>query len=169
MPTNQTPLQRPRRLPLSHEQEMSLRFGELASRPGFASDDERREAWFHHRDRLLQHCSRGQRPAGWWAYESPVPYPEDRNYAPAVLYEAGLLAETEVADLLAHWRKEFERAQEPGFTRCIGFAKPGDAVASWIEGKAARRAHYRWVGIPIELLTEWIQELESASPAEPAA
>ena len=41
MPTNQTPLQRPRRLPLNHEQEMSLRYGELPHRPAFASEEER--------------------------------------------------------------------------------------------------------------------------------
>ena len=78
MPTNQTPLQRPRRLSLGHEAEMSLRYGDLAERPAFACDDERREAaWFYHRDRLLMHCSHGQRPAGWWDFESPIPYPED--------------------------------------------------------------------------------------------
>lgn len=177
MPTNQTPLQRPRRLSLGHEAEMSLRYGDLAERPAFACDDERREAWFYHRDRLLMHCSHGQRPAGWWDFESPVPYPEDRNYAPALLYEAGLLAESEVAELLAHWRSEFERAQEPRFMFCIGLAKPGDTFASWLEGEAAKKAHYAWSGIPNNLLKEWtrarrrrtIRELESMSPAEPAA
>ena len=39
MPTNQTPLQRPRRLSLGHEAEMSLRYGDLAERPAFACDD----------------------------------------------------------------------------------------------------------------------------------
>jgi hypothetical protein len=59
---------------------MSLRYGELAERPAFAGEEERRAAWFHHRDRLLQHCSHGRRPAGWWDFESPVPYPRDGDY-----------------------------------------------------------------------------------------
>jgi hypothetical protein len=70
--------------------EMSLRYGELAERPAFAGEEERRAAWFHHRDRLLRHCSGGQRPAGWWDYESPAPRPRDRDYEAAVLFEAGL-------------------------------------------------------------------------------
>ena len=173
MSTNQTPLQRPNRAPLSHEGQMSLRYGELASRPGFASEEERRAAWFNHRDELLQHCSGGQRPAGWWDYESPIPYPRDRAYAAATLYENGLLNESELAELMIHWRQAFERSQNPRFMFCLGFAKPSDPVASWLKGAAARKAHYRWAGIPRELLKEWmtqrrrqsrtISELEAAT------
>ena len=50
-PIDRTPPQRPNRIP--HEAEMSLRYGELAERPAFAGEEERRAAWFHHRDRLL--------------------------------------------------------------------------------------------------------------------
>jgi hypothetical protein len=179
MSTNQTPLQRPNRLRLSHEEELSLRYGDLPSRPAFAGDEERRAGWFHQRDRLLQHCSGGQRPAGWWDFESPVPYPRDRDYAAATLWENGLLTSTEVTELTAKWREDFERAQQPGFTYCVGFAKPGDTVATWLEGAAARRAHYRWAGIPRSLLKEWrtqrrrlgrtVRELEEATTSpEPA-
>jgi hypothetical protein len=179
MATNRTPLQRPNRLRLSHEEEMSLQYGDLPGRPGFPSGEERRAAWFHHRDRLLMHCSDGRRPAGWWDFECPIRRPRDRDYAPAVLWEAGLLAESEVTELMAHWREHFERAQAPDFMFCIGHAKPGDTFATWLKGAAARRAHYRWAGIPRALLKEWttqrrrrsrtIRELEEASPVEPAA
>ena len=112
MPTNRTPLQRPRRLSLSREQAESLQYGDLPGRPAFADDEERRAAWFAHRDRLLMHCSHGQRPAGWWDYECPVPRPRDRDHAEAALFEAGLLAEREVEELVAQWRRDFERTQE---------------------------------------------------------
>src|SRR6266702_3074455 len=123
MATNRTPLQRTG-LALNHEQEMSLRYGELASHFAFASEEERREAWFYHRDRLLQHCSGGQRPAGWWDYECPIRRPRDRDYEEAALLEAGLLTEDEVTELTSRWRQHFERAQQPGFVFCVGFAKP---------------------------------------------
>jgi hypothetical protein len=158
MPTERTPLQRPHRLPLSHEAEMSLRYGELTGCPGFASAEERKAAWFAHRDELLRHCRGGKRPSGWWDYECPIPYPRDRDYAEAALYEAELLTEGEVAELTAHWRKEFERAQDPRFMHCIGHAKPGDTFATWLKGAAARRAHYRWAGIPRDLLKRWMRE-----------
>jgi hypothetical protein len=157
MATNRTPLQRSGRLRLSHEEALSLRYGDLPGRPAFASEEQRREAWFYHRDRLLQHCSGGQRPAGWWNYESPIPYP-GRDYAEAALYEAKLLTESEVAELTARWRSDFERAQEPGFARCMGFARPGDTTATWLRGKAARRAFYRWSGVPRDLLKRWTRE-----------
>jgi hypothetical protein len=33
---------------------MSLRYGDLPSRPAFADDQERRAAWFHHRDPAVE-------------------------------------------------------------------------------------------------------------------
>jgi hypothetical protein len=164
MSTNRMPLERPRRLPLSPEQDMSLRYGELASRPGFANTEQRKAAWFYHRDRLLMHCNGGQRPAGWWEFESPIPYP-GRDYGEAALWENGLLTSTEVTELTARWRRDFERAQDPGFTYCVGFAKPGDTVATWIQGKAARKALYRWSGIPKALLRKWTAERRRRSKA----
>jgi hypothetical protein len=157
MPTNRTPLQRPNRIPLTHETEMSLRYGEIAGRPAFADAEERKAAWFAHRDVLLRHCRGGQRPAGWWEFESPIPYP-GRDYAQAALYEAELLTEREVAELTAMWRRDFERAQDPRFTYCVGFAKPGDTTASWLEGAPARHALYWWSGIPRDLLKRWTRE-----------
>jgi hypothetical protein len=178
MSTNQTPLQRPRRLALSHAEEMSLQFGELPSRPGFPNAEARRQAWFDHRDQLLQHCRWGKRPAGWWDYECPIRRPRNHDYEEAALFEAGLLTETEVAELTKLWRERFEQAQRPGFSYCIGHAKPGDTFATWLEGEAAKKAHYRWSGIPKALLARWVKErksrskairkLETASSAEPA-
>jgi hypothetical protein len=167
--TNETPLHRPHRLALSREETESLQYGDL------------RAAWFHHRDRLLRHCSHGQRPAAWWDFESPVPRPPDRDYAPATLYEAGLLTEGELAELTAGWRRDFERAQDLRFTFCIGFAKPGDLVATWLKGAPARKALYRWSGIPKALVREWTAQRRrrgkairrlaeaAASPADPVA
>ena len=155
MSTNQTPLHRPNRLALSRAEAESLRYGDLPGRPGFASDEERCAAWFAHRDRLLMHCRGGKRPAGWWDYESPVPHPPDRDYAAAALFEAELLTEGELDELMARWRQDFERAHEPGFSYCIGFATPGDTVATWLEGAPARKALYRWSGIPKALVRKW--------------
>jgi hypothetical protein len=163
MPTNQTPLQRPRRLALSHNEEMSLVYGELPHRPGFASEEERRAAWFAHRDELLQHCRWGRRVAGWWDYESPIRRPRDRDYEEAALYEAGLLTEGEIVDLTARWRSEFERAQAPGFMYCMGFAKPGETTATWLEGAAARKAHLKWAGVPHALIRKWTAERQRRS------
>ena len=155
-PIDRTPPQRPNRIP--HEAEMSLRYGELAERPAFAGEEERRAAWFHHRDRLLQHCSHGRRPAGWWDFESPVPYPRDGDYAAAALFEAGLLTEGGIAELMARWREDFERAQAPGFTYCAGFARPSDTTATWLEGEPAKRAHLKWAAVPRSLIRKWTAE-----------
>jgi hypothetical protein len=158
MPTNERPLQRPHRLALSREEHDSLQYGDLPGRPAFADDEERRAAWFHHRDRLLRHCSHGQRPAGWWDFESPVPRPRDRDYAAATLFEAGLLTESEIAELTATWRRDFERAQDLRFAFCVGFARPGDLVSSWLKGAPARKQLYRWSGIPKALVRKWTRE-----------
>jgi hypothetical protein len=158
MPTNQTPLQRPHRRALNHAEDASLRYGELSHRTGFASEEERRAAWFQHRDELLRYCRWGKRPAGWWDYECPIRRPRDHDYEEAALWEANLLAESEVAELMGRWREYFEKAQEPGFSFCIGHAKPSDTFATWLEGAAAKKAHYRWVGIPKSLLRKWMAE-----------
>jgi hypothetical protein len=89
------------------------------------------------------------------------------------------LGEEERAELVAHWRARFVQAQQPGFMFCVGFAKPSDTTATWLKGAAARRAHYRWAGIPRSLLKEWrtqrrrrgriVRELEEATTSpEPA-
>ena len=180
MTTNRTPLQRSHRIALTHAEKMSLEFGELSHRRGFPNKGARRAAWFAHRDELLRHCRWGQRPAGFWDYECPVSRPRDSDYRQATLYENGLLSETEVTELTALWRADFEKAQAPGFAYCIGHAKPGDTFASWLHGEAAKKAHYKWAGIPKSLLRKWmaarkrqgkrIRELaEAVEPPAPAA
>jgi hypothetical protein len=164
--------------PLVHEQELSLRYGDLAERPAFSGEEERRAAWFHHRDKLLMHCNAGQRPAGWWDYECPITRPRDRDYAEAALYEAGLLTEGEVVELMARWREDFERAQDPQFTYCVGFVSPSDPGATWLHGEPAKRAHLKWAGVPRSLIRKWnaerkrrgkiVRELETAEPSSAA-
>jgi hypothetical protein len=154
---------------LSREQTESLEYGDLPGRPAFASDEERRAAWFHHRDELLRHCRGGKRPAGWWSYESPVPYP-GRDYAPAALFEAKLLTASELAELMTRWRADFERAQAADFRLCLA---PGRTL----KGKAARKAHLKWAGVPRALIRKWtaeyrrrrrtVRELEETATGDP--
>jgi hypothetical protein len=75
-----------------------------------------------------------------------------------VLWEAGLLTDEERIELEQAWRECFEQAQQPGFQHCIGHAKPADTFATWLKGAAAKRAHYKWAGIPRELLRRWTEE-----------
>jgi hypothetical protein len=165
---------------LSHGQEMFLLYGPADRwEDAFADEREVCEAWRQHRVRILTSYRHGRRPWAWWALEAgDLRYP-GHDKERAVLYEVGLLTETEVTELTAKWREDFERAQQPGFTYCVGFAKPGDTVATWLEGAAARRAHYRWAGTPRSLLKEWrtqrrrlgrtVRELEEATTSpEPA-
>jgi hypothetical protein len=137
---------------------MSLRYGDLAERPAFSGEEARREGWFAHRDVLLRHCRWGKRPAGWWDYECPIRRPRDHDYEEAALFEAGLLTESEVAELMACWREAFERAQEPRFMYCTGFTKPGDTTATWLEGEPAKKAHLKWAGVPRALIRKWTAE-----------
>ena len=71
------------------------------------------------------------------------------------LFEMAELTETELAELIPEWRECYEKASEPGFAYCIGHAKPGDTHATWLSGPAARRAQYRWAGIPRALVKKW--------------
>lgn len=60
------------RQPLSWWQRMSLEFGRSRYQV-FRDEDERREAWFAHREEILERWRPGSRPAAWWAFESPEP------------------------------------------------------------------------------------------------
>jgi hypothetical protein len=158
MPTNRTPLHRHPRHRLSFFEELSLEYGERANRPAFSTDSERQEAWARHRNHLMRRWRRGWRSRAWWDYEAPIPLPCDPEYEKAALWEANLLSGAERAELEAFWREQFERAQKPGFQHCIGHKKPCDTFATWIEGAAAKRAHYKWAGIPNSLLEKWKTE-----------
>jgi hypothetical protein len=148
MTTNRMPIRRGARR-LSITEHMDLTIGSSPRRPVFASDAERRQVWMQHRDELIQQCT-GTRPDAWWQYESPIPYPKSRDYEEAALYEAGLLAADEVAPVMMRWRAHFDDAQVPGFGYCTGYG--------WLHGAAARKAHYRWAGIPRDLLEQWKAE-----------
>jgi hypothetical protein len=163
MPTNRTPLYRHPRHRLSFVQEQSLEYGEFRGPPAFPSKAARREAWMRHRAYLLRRCRHGWRPAAWWDFEAPFKRPRDHEYEKAVLWEAGLLSDEERAELEQAWREYFEQAQQPGFQYCIGHATPGDTFATWIKGRAARHAQYRWAGIPRELLRRWTEERQRRS------
>ena len=140
----------PLRRRLSPDQELDLWLGSCVA-GAFASDDERRAAWIRDRDRLSAlFAAPGKRPMAWWQYEAPIPWPGLDRQA-STLYAAGLLAESEKAELEADWRAEFDRAQEEGFWLCLG---PGEQL----EGAAARRAHYRWADIPRILIKRWTAE-----------
>src|SRR5262249_11355994 len=104
--------------------------------PAFDSDEQRRELWFRHREQLMEELGgRGRRPAARRRDEAgDLRYPGyDRERS--TLYEAGLLAEAERAELLRYWREQFDRASAPDFFHCGG---PGRIL----EGAAGRRAHY---------------------------
>ena len=92
--------------------------------------------------------------AGWlWCYESPIARSK-YEYEQAALYEANLLGARERADLLAHWREQFDRAGPGDFSHCLGVL-PGTTTAAWLHGDAARNRHYEWAGIPDSLIKRW--------------
>ena len=117
-----------------------------------------RERWRRHRERIIEtEAVFGQRPAEWWRYELNEDVPDDHEAT--VLYERGhMLREDETEYLLAYWREQYARTQEPDFGHCIGHAKPDDASASWVYGAEARRLHIAWAGIPSSLVVKWDAE-----------
>jgi hypothetical protein len=57
-------------------QEMELWLGRSHRGSLFASEEERRSAWFEHRDRLMGYWgNNGRRPQAWWKFEAPFKYP----------------------------------------------------------------------------------------------
>ena len=87
MPTERLPIRRERRGRLNPDADLELWLGLAGPRheSAFASEEERRELWFKHRDRLLGTLpsSPGRRPQGWWDYEAPptvrrLPYDRER-------------------------------------------------------------------------------------------
>jgi hypothetical protein len=148
MPTNRTYIRHPRRGRLSHEQEMVLLYGKDPRwSVAFRTEEEHRQAWARHRDRILASYRHGRRPMAWWSFESPIRYP-GYEHQQSVLFAAGLLTEQERAELIAWWREQYERAWSPNFFCCEG---PG----RFFNGAVGRRKHYRWADIPASLLREW--------------
>jgi hypothetical protein len=139
---------RPKHRKLRPEQSFELHFGFAAATRGsaFASDTERREAWFRHRAELLGRCHPGQRPAAWWEYEGPTEQPVDRGDAERLLYDWGELTKAEIDALMPDWRLAFDESQASDF--CFDH----------YEGERARREHYRWAGIPDAVIAKWEAE-----------
>jgi len=89
----------------------------------------------------------GSRPEEWWLYERQMPEPPHQA---AALYAMGELPGAELEQVKRDWRQRYENALGPGFSYNTG--------DGWLEGAAARRAHYRWAGIPRELIKQWDAE-----------
>jgi hypothetical protein len=148
MPTNRTPMRRPSRRRLSASQELALWMGEAPHKPAFHDEEEAREAWFCHRNRLLAAWGKpGRRPMAWWHFEAGFSWP-GRDREQSTLFEAGVLTEEEAAELVAWWSQQFERAQRPDFFFCAGPER-------FFSGAEARRRHYVWADIPDRLLKKW--------------
>ena len=117
----------------------------------FDSPDELRAAWMEHRDEVMRlFAGNGRRPQGWWAFESPIPWPGYHKQQSA-LYDAGLLGDEEKAELERRWRHEFERAYGPHFFYT-------EAPGEMLEGAAARRKHLDWADVPDSLRQRWRAE-----------
>jgi len=160
VPTNRKYLRRSQRAPISSVQEMELWMGPSRHGSAFASEAQRREAWFRHRERLMAWWGQdGRRPLAWWAYEAPegLKYP-GYDYQRPVLYEAGVLSAEERARLEAYWREEFDRSWDPHFFHCAG---PGKIF----KGDAARVKHWLWMDLPLELHDRWMAEREQGGQA----
>ena len=113
------------------------------------------ERWVRHRARMMALAGPGRRPSEWWIYEKQREEPPGIGDQHIALYEMGELSAAELNELTPRWREDYQKAHQPGFGYCLGQVA---GVAKWLKGSAARRAHYRWVGIPRELLRLWDAE-----------
>ena len=149
-------LRRSHRARLNHFQMMELWLGPRSNGSAFRSDEERREAWFRNRDRVMELWAKGRRrPQGWWYYEAPEKglrrYP-GYEHERSVLYEfSTVLSVDERAELEAWWRREFERSWDEHFFYCAGPDKN-------FTGDAARWQHWLFVDLPPPLLEKFMGE-----------
>ena len=72
---------------------LGMEYDPCQYRPPFASDDERREAYFANKKELFefQRDSPGTRPGAWWSYESPDGLPRKGEKEVDALERMGLL------------------------------------------------------------------------------
>jgi hypothetical protein len=102
-----------------------------------------------HRDLILANAMSGHRPEEWWIYEKGRRSPgRDET---AVLYSMGELSKAETENAMRMWRFYYAQTQDPEFSLAL---EPG----KFLEGAAARRAHFKWAGIPRELIKAWNAE-----------
>src|SRR5262249_48691660 len=158
MPTTRRYLRRSHRARLNHFQTMELWVGPRSDGSAFRSDEERREAWFSNRDRLMQLWAKGgRRPMGVWGYEAcemGLRYPT-YAYERSVLWEAGVLTEQERVELEREWRREWKHCwdEQRDFFHCAGPSKI-------YNGDEARVRHLAWADVPPELVYRWLEERE---------
>jgi hypothetical protein len=106
---------------ISPDQAQELWLGAGADGSVFPTEKQRREAWTRHRARLMELWGQhGRRPIAWWLYEAGELDCPEYDFECSALFEAGLLTESEQAELLAYWRHEFDRACRPGFFPLLG-------------------------------------------------
>ena len=121
MPTDRKPLHRAHRSRLDSDQELDLWLGPSHRGSAFESEAQRQWAWTQHRDRVMAVWGKhGKRPWAWWRYESGRAHPGDREAS--TLYEMGVLAPEERAELERWWRGQFERAQARA--RLLALSRP---------------------------------------------
>jgi hypothetical protein len=100
----------------------------------------------------------GRRPQAFWEFDSPVPFP-GRDLEQSTLWRLGVFSADEKARVEARWRADFQRAQDPNFSYCLG-------PAEFLIGDLARKAHYKWCDIPFELVQKWSAELRQQTEKE---
>jgi hypothetical protein len=131
-------------------QEMELWLGRSHRGSLFASEEERRSAWFEHRDRLTGYWgNNGRRPQAWWKFEAPFKYP-GFNRERSALWEANLLGAAEARELERSWRSAFDESLAPGFT---------------FRGHNGREAHLQYLvfcDVPPDLAERWAAAPEAA-------
>ena len=151
--SHRTPLHRDRGL--SWEERQAL---EGWNDDFYATEDDRREGWERHRERLLDECHDGWRPLCWWLYDAPIERPDDPNYAAATLWEHKLLYPDEVVMLERRWREHFNHCNSPDWTGiCVG-NDPQRHCAIWVKDEEGRQASYHHHGIPPALVKRWTNQ-----------
>jgi hypothetical protein len=96
-------------------------------RGAFASVEEARGVWERHRGQLMSFKAPGKRPWAWYEFEAPEGLRYDYDRERSTLWSAGLLTDSERAELEREWREQFDRAQRPNFAHCLG-------SAGWLDG-----------------------------------
>ena len=112
MPRSYRSSRTPRRLSQGQKWEL-LRGPNPARGEAFASDEERRRAYFNHEVELRLATNANHRPWGFWEYvvgRHPDVYADER--APGLLAELGLLGGLEREAMALPWRQSVELRRE---------------------------------------------------------
>jgi hypothetical protein len=137
---------------------MELWLGPRSDGSAFRSDEERREAWFRHRDQVMGWWGKGgRRPQAWWRYEGPEKglhrYPGYEHERSTLFEFTDVLSAEERVELEREWKREFDRSWDEHF---FYYAGP-DKIYS---GDDARWAHWLFCDVPPPLLDRWLAEHE---------